>query len=79
MEAHIAQLETSRAEYSLVLNYLLATNNGEFTVSKKEMKAMMTLQHGQLRVIKSTICDVTGDMTWTYGDEPPKEQTLIEL
>ncbi len=78
LEAHVVALEESRAEYALVLNYLVkqAINN-QFVVNRGTIQAMMKEQHGKLRVIRSEIITATGDMIWTYGDEPPKEASLI--
>ena len=77
LESHIAQLEESRAEYALVLNYLVYHSLPEqYVIHRNKMQDMMKAQHGKLRVIRSEITP-SGDMVWTYGDEPPKEASLI--
>ena len=77
LESHITALEESRAEYALVLNYLVYYSLPEqYVVHRNKVLDMMKTQHGKLRIIRSEITP-SGDMVWTYGDEPPKEAARI--
>lgn len=77
LRQHIAELEESRREYSLVLNFLVwSSQDKKFFVEKSKVKQMMEEQHKQLRPIKSEI-DALGNMTWEFAGEPPQEPSRI--